>query len=110
MGWKRTREMLGTRRNLINKAKYSFFVMIFDYVNMALDLKKEQYGLRWRLHSTLLRYESKTKYRKVLNKLFEEALEYAAIHRDEFDDPMDRQLIDFLKSYIYHKKSQPTEL
>ncbi len=106
MAWKRTREMRGTRNNLINKCKFSFFVMIFDYVNMALDLKKEQYGLRWRLHSTLLRYESKTKYRKVLNKLFEEALEYAFVHKDEFPDPMDRQLIDYLKSYLYHKKTQ----
>jgi hypothetical protein len=83
--------------------------MIFDYVNFALDLKKEQYGLRWRLHSTLLRYESKTKYRRVLNKLFEEALEYAAVHKDEFEDPMDRQLIDFLRAYMYHKKNQPSE-
>ena len=109
MAWKRTRELLGTRRNLINKCKYSFFVMIFDYVNFALDLKKEQYGLRWRLHSTLLRYESKTKYRRVLNKLFEEALEYAAVHKDEFEDAMDRQLIDFLRAYMYHKKNPPSE-
>ena len=109
MGWKRTRELLGTRRNLINKCKYSFFVMIFDYVTFALDLKKEQNGLRWRLLSTLLRYSRTTKYRRVLNKLFEEALEYAAVHKDEFEDPMDRQLIDFLRSYMYHKKNQPTE-
>ena len=107
--WKRTRELKGTRENLIYKSKYPFFVMLFDFVSFALDLKKEQYGLRWRLHSTLLRYESKTKYRNVLNKLFEEALDYAFAHKDEFPDHMDRQLIDFLKSYMYHKKTQQQE-
>ena len=84
--------------------------MLFDFVSFALYLKKEQYGLRWRLHSNLLLYESKTKYRNVLNKLFEEALDYAFAHKDEFPDHMDRQLIDFLKSYMYHKKTKQQEV
>ena len=39
----------------------------------------------------------------------EEALEYAAVHKDEFEDAMDRQLIDFLRAYMYHKKNEPSE-
>ena len=40
--WKRTRELKGTRENLIYKSRYPFFVMLFDFVSFALDLKKEQ--------------------------------------------------------------------
>jgi len=106
---KRTRELLNRRRTLVNQCKYSLFVMLYDYVSFAMDLKKEQYGLRWRLHSTLMRYESKKKYRKVLDKLFEEALDKAVASIDDFEDERDRQLIEYLRSYIYYKKNQPTE-
>ena len=110
MAWKRTRELLITRSNLVKQTKYSLFVYIFDYVNMALDLKKDQYGLKWRLHSTILRYDSMGKDRKVLNKLFEEGLEKAYHVREEaFPDPLDRQLIEYLRTYIYAKKNQASE-
>tara|TARA_R100001244_G_scaffold128578_1_gene99532 strand:+ start:221 stop:475 length:255 start_codon:yes stop_codon:yes gene_type:complete len=82
--------------------------MLYDYVSFALDLKKEQYGLRWRLHSTIMRYESQKKYRRVLDKLFEEALDKAVASIDDFEDERDRQFIEYLKTYIYYKKNQPT--
>jgi hypothetical protein len=82
--------------------------MLYDYVGFALDLKKEQYGLRWRLHSTIMRYESQKKYRRVLDKLFEEALDKAVASIDDFEDERDRQFIEYLKTYIYYKKNQPT--
>ena len=82
--------------------------MLYDYVGFALDLKKEQYGLRWRLHSTIMRYESQKKYRRVLDKLFEEALDKAVASVDDFEDERDRQFIEYLKTYIYYKKNQPT--
>ena len=104
--WPKTNELKTTRDKLIRQSRYALFLMVFDYVSVAIDLKKEQYGLRNRLHTTILRYESKKKYLKVLNKLFEEALDYVAVHKDEFEDPMDRQLIDFMKTYIYHKKNR----
>tara|TARA_R110000744_G_scaffold98426_2_gene190184 strand:+ start:215 stop:469 length:255 start_codon:yes stop_codon:yes gene_type:complete len=82
--------------------------MLYDYVSFALDLKKEQYGLRWRLHSTIMRYESQKKYRRVLDKLFEEALDKAVASIDDFEDERDRQFIEYLKTYIYYKRNQPT--
>ena len=104
--WERKDNNRNIRDRFIKKSKYSLFLMIFDYVNFALDLRMKQYNLRWRLHTTLIRRESKKKYQVVLNKLFEEALDYLVVHKDEFEDPMDRQLIEFMRSYIYHKKSQ----
>ena len=105
---KRSRELLNRRRRLINECKYPLLVMLYDYVGFALDLKKEQYGLRWRLHSTIMRYESQKKYRRVLDKLFEEALDKAVASIDDFEDERDRQFIEYIKTYIYYKKNQPT--
>ena len=105
---KRSREMLNRRRKLIDDSKYPLLVMLFDYVNFALDLKKPMYGLRWRLHTTLIRYESQKKYKVVIDKLFEEALDKAVASVYDFQDERDRQFIEYLKSYIYYKKNQPS--
>ena len=55
-----------------------------------------------------MRYESQKKYRRVLDKLFEEALDKAVASIDDFEDERDRQFIEYLKTYIYYKKNQPT--
>ena len=63
--------------------------------------------MRWRLHSTICRYESKKKYKKVLDKLVDEALDYICARQDDFLDPQDRQLVGYLKTYLYAKRNQP---
>ena len=83
--------------------------MIFDYISWQIDLKQHAFNLRWRLHSTLMRYESKRRYQTVLNKLVEEAIEYACAREADFVDPTDRQLIQFLKTYLYNKQNKPMD-
>tara|TARA_R100000030_G_scaffold27362_1_gene19854 strand:- start:440 stop:772 length:333 start_codon:yes stop_codon:yes gene_type:complete len=107
--WARTNEQLEVRHKLVHKSKYPVITMIFDYISWQIDLKQHVFNLRWRLHSTICRYESKKKYQRVLNKLVEEAIEYVCAREADFVDPIDRQLVQFLKTYLYAKQNKPSE-
>ena len=46
---------------------------------------------------------------RVLNKLVEEAIEYVCARDADFVDAIDRQLVQFLKTYLYSKQNKPSE-